>query len=314
VDTTPDLDPVGACQLARRAVIAAGLAAAGAAVIPAPTALSAPIEHRTQHRHGHGHRRIPRGYGRVDPRTATRVPLTMSLRDGVPLYPGDPPFTWHIDTDTRVPQHDDGGYLLEQITSLGTHTASHISAPVHFIIGGQRLDQLSEDFTLMPLAVIDLRRRIQSQGPDFTLTAGDLRAWERRHGPIPANGCVLLLTGYAPLYYRGKGADSPYVTTNAPGFAGEAVDWLFDARSILATGSDTLGPDATIDETLRATTRTLLHGGITLESVGPGLPRMRPHGDWIAVNGNRPAFSGFQMGFTGFTLASHRSTDADKPA
>jgi hypothetical protein len=28
---------------------------------------------------------------------------------------------------------------------------------------------------------------------------------------------------------------------------------------------------------------------------------MRPHGDWIGVNGNRPPFSGFQMGFTGFT-------------
>jgi kynurenine formamidase len=110
--------------------------------------------------------------------------------------------------------------------------------------------------------------------------------------PLP---CVQLLTGYAPRYYRGNGADSPYVTTNAPGFAGEAVDWLFNVRSILATGSDTLGPDATIDETLRATTRTLLHGGIT-------------------VSGNRPAFSGFQMGFTGFTLASHCSMDADSAA
>ena len=34
---------------------------------------------------------------------------------------------------------------------------------------------------------------------------------------------------------------------------------------------------------------------------------MRPHGDWIAVNGNRPAFSELQMSFTGFTLDSHRS-------
>ena len=89
---------------------------------------------------------------------------------------------------------------------------------------------------------------------------------------------------------------------------------MFNARSILATGSDTLGPDATIDETLRATTRTLLHGGITLENVGPGLARMRPHGDWIAVNGNRPAFSGFPMGFTGFTRHSHRSTDVESGA
>jgi kynurenine formamidase len=289
----------GPARPGRRAVIAAGLAAAGTviggvAATSVPAAAASGPTARTR-------ARIPTGYEHVDPRTAERVPLTMSLRDGVPLYPGDPEFSWVVFTDTRTKQHDDGGYLLEHITSLGTHTASHISAPVHFIIGGRRLSQLDEDFTLMPLAVIDVRSRIRADGPDFLVSSADLKSWEHRHGRIPAGGCVLLLTGYAPLFYQGIGADSPYVTTSAPGFAGAAVDWLFHARSIIATGSDTLGPDATIDTALQATTRTLFHGGITLENVGPELPRMRPHGDWIAVNGNRPAFSGFQMGFTGFT-------------
>jgi kynurenine formamidase len=293
-------DSVSATRLGRRAVIAAGLAAAGAAVLPAsPAAAAEPPAS------GSRARRIPRGYDAVDPRTAKRVPLTLSLRDGVPLFPGDPAFSWEVFVDTRTPQHDDGGFLLERITSLGTHTASHISAPVHFIIGGRRLSQLDEDFTLMPLAVVDVRARIRARGPDFFVTRADLQRWERRHGRIPAGGCVLLLTGYAPLFLQGSGEDSPYITTPAPGFAGAAVDWLFRERSILATGSDTLGPDATMDVTLQATTRTLFHGGITLENVGTQLPRMRPHGDWIAVNGNRPAFSGFQMGFTGFTLPHH---------
>lgn len=286
----------GQVGLGRRAVIAAGLAAAGAAVLPIRSAAADPPA-----RPARGTTRIPPGYEQVDPRTAARIPLTLSLRDGVPLFPGDPSFTYEVVEDSRTPAHDDGGFLLEQITSLGTHTASHISAPVHFIIGGRRLSQLDEDFTLMPLAVIDVRDRIRAGGPDFVVTRGDLQRWERRYGRIPARACVLLLTGYAPLYYQGSGENSPYVTTSAPGFAGTAVDWLFGARSILATGSDTLGPDATIDTALQATTRTLFHGGITLENVGTRLPRMRPHGDWIAVNGNRPAFSGFQMGFTGFT-------------
>lgn len=289
--------PSSPSALDRRAVIAAGLAAVGVATLAAPTTAQAaarePVNHNTK---------IPVGYQRVDPRTAKRVPLTMSLRPGVPLYPDDPDFSSEVATDSRTPAHDDGGYLLEHITSLGTHTASHISAPVHFIIGGKRLSQLDEDFTLMPLAVIDLRHHIKTTGPNFLVTCEDLRAWECRHGRIPARGCVLLLTGYAPLFYQGSGSDSPYVTTPAPGFDGAAVDWLFTARSILSTGSDTLGPDATVDLALQATTRTLLHGGITLENVGPHLTRMRAHGDWIAVNGNRPAFSGFQMGFTGFTL------------
>lgn len=289
--------PAIASALDRRTAIAAGLVAAGGLTLGAPTTANA----ATRQPAGHG-RRIPAGYRQVDPRTARRVPLTMSLRPGVPLYPGDPELTWEVVTDSRTPAHDDGGFLLERITSLGTHTASHVSAPVHFILGGLRLSQLDEDFTLMPLAVVDVRRRIASEGPDFVVTREDLRTWERRHGRIPVRGCVLLLTGYAPLFSEGSGAGSPYVTTPAPGFAGAAVDWLFSARSVLATGSDTLGPDATTDVALQATTRTLLHGGITLENVGPHLPRMRAHGDWIAVNGNRPAFSGFQMGFTGFTV------------
>jgi kynurenine formamidase len=249
---------------------------------------------------------IPAGYEQVDPRTAERVPLTLSLRAGVPLYPGDPDFSWEVAVDTRTRQHDNGGYLLERITSLGTHTGSHISAPAHFIVDGPALSELDEDFTLMPLAVIDVRDRIRTDGPAFFVTRDDLVSWERRHGRIPAGGCVLLLTGHASLFSEGSGADSPYVTTPAPGFAAEAVDWLFGERSILATGSDTLGPDATVDTALRATARTLLHGGITAENVGSGLSRMRPHGDWIAVNGNRPAFGGFQTGFTGFTLPGQR--------
>ena len=88
------------------------------------------------------------------------------------------------------------------------------------------------------------------------------------------------------------------------------MDWLFDARSILATGSDTLGPDATVDETLQATTRTLLHGGITLENVGAELHRLRPHGDWIAVNGNRPAFD--KASLQKVSLAA-MSTDQEMP-
>jgi kynurenine formamidase len=248
---------------------------------------------------------IPAGYEQVDPRTAERIPLTMSLRDGVPLYPGDPDFSWQVAVDTRTQRHD-GGYLLERITSLGTHTASHISAPAHFVVDGPALSELDESFALMPLAVIDVRDRIRTDGPGFLVDRDDLLSWERQHGRIPAGGCVLLLTGYASLFAQGSGADSSYVTTPAPGFTGEAVDWLFAQRSILATGSDTLGPDATLDTALQATARTLFHGGITVENVGALLPRMRPHGDWIAVNGNRPAFGGFQMGFTGFTLPGRR--------
>jgi hypothetical protein len=106
--------------VARRSLLAAAVAGGAATVIgPRAAAATQDVE-------------MPEGYEDVDPRTARRVPLTLSLRHGVPIYPGDPPFRFDSAfVDTRTRQHDDGGFLLERITDMGTHTASHISAPVH---------------------------------------------------------------------------------------------------------------------------------------------------------------------------------------
>jgi kynurenine formamidase len=261
---------------------------------------------------------IPPGYAAVDPRTATRVPLWQELGPDNPIFEGDPEFTFEIFTTI-----DDSGYLLERITSLGTHTGTHISAPAHFVEGAKYLSELSESWTLMPLAVIDVRERIEAGGGDFSLGVADLKRWEKKHGKIPANGCVLLLTGFAEIFgsavakAAGKAAAARKAALKggfqashhapgtyfdpAPGFTGEAAAWLFDQRSIGALGSDTFGPDATSDEDFSATLTTLQKGGITVENVGPGLASMRAHGDWVSINGGRPRFSGFQMGITGFT-------------
>jgi len=242
--------------------------------------------------------RIPRGYEAVDPRTARRVPLWQELSQTNPIFPGDPPFT--SETFTTIAE---SGYLLEQITSLGTHTGTHVSAPAHFVEGAPALSQLDESWTLMPLAVLDVRSRIAAQGGDFRLDVDALRGFERRHGAIPPGGCVLLLTGFAARYTTavGPGRTDDYFDP-APGFTGETVGWLFDERTVKAVGSDTFGPDATSDEGFSATATALARGGITVENVGAGLARMRPHGDWVSINGARPHFSGFQMGITGFTV------------
>jgi kynurenine formamidase len=234
---------------------------------------------------------IPTGYAGVDPRTARRVPLWQELSTTNPIFEGDPEFTTRIWTTI-----EESGYLLEQITSLGTHTGTHISAPAHFVEGAKYLSELTESWTLMPLVKVDVRPRVLASGGDFTVGVAQLVQWEKTHGPIPPGACVLLFTGFSKKYV------APDYFEPAPGFTGEAAAWLFDRRGIEALGSDTFGPDATSDTDFSATLTTLQKGGITVENVGPGLSRMRPFGDWVSINGGRPRFSGFQMGITGFTV------------
>jgi kynurenine formamidase len=216
---------------------------------------------------------------------------------------------------TTVPK---SGYLLEQITSLGTHTGTHISAPCHFHVGAPCLARLPERFfTPRPLVVLDLRPEIRRRGGDFFVGVAGLRRFEHAHGRIPPGSYVVLYTGLSRVYHLGDhrrpGPMNDYFD-DVPGFSGAAVDWLFDERHILGVGSDTFGPDATFDPNFEATTEATGRGGITLENMGPGLARMRPFGDWIELNGprfatspaerraHRPGWSGAQMGMTGFTV------------
>jgi kynurenine formamidase len=257
---------------------------------------------------------IPAPYWAVDPRTARPVRLGQPLTTRAPLFPGDPPFHWRV--WTTVPK---SGYLLEQITSLGTHTGTHISAPCHFHVGAPCLVQLPERFfTPRPLVVLDVRPAIRRHGTgDFYIGMGALRRFEGRHGRIPPGAYVVLYTGLSRVYHLGNarrpGPMNDYFD-DVPGFSGAVVDWLFEQRHILGVGADTFGPDATFDPSFAATTEATGHGGITLENMGPGLARMRAYGDWIELNGprfsltqaqrraHRPGWSGAQMGMTGFTV------------
>jgi kynurenine formamidase len=252
---------------------------------------------------------IPAPYWSVDPRTARPVRLDQPLTTHSPVFPGDPPFRWRV--WTTVPT---SGYLLEQIRSLGTHTGTHISAPCHFHVGAGCLEQLAERFfTPRPLVVLPLRSRIEQGGGNFFVGVPELRRFEQTHGRIPPGAYVVLHTGLSRFYHLGNGrlpgSFNDYFD-NVPGFSGAAVDWLFERRHVLGVGSDTFGPDATMDANFEATTRATAHGGITLENLGTGLAAMRSYGDWIQINGarlavapgdHRPGFSGGQMGMTGFT-------------
>jgi len=64
------------------------------------------------------------------------IDLTLPIRDGMDVYPGDPP--------VRIRQVSDlpaDGWRLSEI-SLGSHTGTHVNAPWHMAEGGRRLEEI----------------------------------------------------------------------------------------------------------------------------------------------------------------------------
>ena len=207
-----------------------------------------------------------------------------------PVFPGDPAFS----LTTTFTVHDDGFYL--QYIKEGEHTGTHYSAPCHFHVAARCADQLDAGDFVLPAVVVDVRARVH-ENVDFEVSVAYLKKWQRRHGPFPKNGAVLLWTGCdrwwgprigkdVPTYYNCGSADGRF---RQPGFSRAAVRWLID-KGVLAKrgalGTDTFGPDPGSDQTFFETFLTLRNHRFTLENL-TNLDAMPTTGGWIVIGGPR---------------------------
>lgn len=129
------------------------------------------------------------------------------------------------------------------------HGGTHLDAPVHFAENHKTVDQLSLDQLAGSAVVIDVSGAV-SNNRDYQITAADLKAWETRHGRIPAGNILLLKTGYArhwpdPVKYLGTAEKGPDAVAKLhfPGLHPEAARWIVSERSIRAIGLDTASID-----------------------------------------------------------------------
>lgn len=83
--------------------------------------------------------------------------ISVPLQEKMPLWPGDPGFKW---TQTKSIERGDAANISN--ISLGSHTGTHIDAPVHFVQGAKTIDKVSVETLIGKATVfnIDSRQRI----------------------------------------------------------------------------------------------------------------------------------------------------------
>ena len=170
----------------------------------------------------------------------TVVDLTHNLSEKSPNWEGTQKSPFEARQLGRL---EKDGYFSRTIC-LPEHFSTHIDAPAHFAAGAWTVDQIPASHLVAPLVVIDVRAQVAGN-PDYLVTPGDVAAWEKLHGRIPAGAVVMAFTGWDNRWNSMKdyrNADAKGVM-HFPGFAPATAKLLVTERHVAGLGIDTLSID-----------------------------------------------------------------------
>lgn len=152
------------------------------------------------------------------------VDLTYPIHEGMTTYPTH----WHpIVEVTQLGRHGIENRETRKLV-IGSHTGTHMDAPVHFVPDGVRLDNIPLETLVGPAVVLDLSSAVALQ----EITVADL---EQRLGGRRPERLVLRYDWSdhwgSMIFYR----DNPYLST-------AAAEWIVD-QGVKLLAMDTATPD-----------------------------------------------------------------------
>jgi len=141
-----------------------------------------------------------------------------------------------------------GGWFYSAYSfSMPEHGGTHIDAPMHFAEGRWALDEIPLETLIGTAVVIDISQLI-GEDADYRLSLADVLAFEAKHGQIPEDSILLLMTGWSGRWPDAKaylGDDTPGDASNLhfPGFGVDATRFLVEKRRVKMLGIDTASID-----------------------------------------------------------------------
>ncbi len=162
------------------------------------------------------------------------VDLTRPLREGIPVYPGDPLFQAR-----PFAEHTTDGFRGTR-WAFGSHTGTHLDAPFHYFVDGETLDSFPVDFFVGDAAILDLRSTVgvdsarfaapRSVGRPVLIEPSDLEPFESIFDAVPF---VFLRVGWAERFGRADFYNA------FPSLTPATADWLADFPKLRILGLET---------------------------------------------------------------------------
>ena len=179
---------------------------------------------------------------------ARYIDLTHTLTPDQPVWSGFGPATFRpaVDPATGMPYtYAESGFEATAYTIATDQFGTQLDPPAHWAPEQAAIDELPASYSVRPLVVINVARKVR-QDPQYFASVADVRAWEERHGRIPAGSVVMVRSDWSkrwttdPVKAKELAADR-----NFPSVALATLKFLHRKRDILFHGHEPLDTDST---------------------------------------------------------------------
>ena len=166
------------------------------------------------------------------------VDLTHAFGPTTPHWKGFAPET--VKTTFTIAKD---GFHAEQFCHPG-QWGTHVDPPAHFHDGLKTVDQIDPKQFLLRLVVLDIHEQV-AKNADYVVTLQDVKAWEAKHGLIPAGAFVALRTDWSHRWPNDAAMQNLDAKGLAhyPGWSKPVLQYLYEQRKITASGHETTDTD-----------------------------------------------------------------------
>jgi kynurenine formamidase len=226
---------------------------------------------------------------------ARYIDLTHTIAPTSPVWHGFGPsrFSPAVDPATgRAYTVGKDGFWATQYDLSTDQLGTQLDPPAHWAPRYPSIDELPATYAVRPLVVISIVPQVRKD-PKYALQVSDVRAFEDRHGRIPAGSVVMVRSDWSkqwtddPAKAKALAADPVF-----PGVSLAALKFLHLKRHILFHGHEPLDTDTT--PTLEGEAWLMHHGYAQAEGVA-NLDKVAPTGCLVDIG--YPKFKGGTGGY-----------------
>jgi kynurenine formamidase len=199
---------------------------------------------------------------------ARYIDLTHTITPDQPVWKGFGPAKFQPTVNPLTGQpytYAADGFEATAYTLSTDQFGTQFDPPAHWAPEWAAIDEVPASYAVRPLVVINTVPQVKQDPQDF-LTVPEVKAWERKHGRIPAGSVVMVRSDWSKRWTTDPAAAKELAaSTDYPSVALATLEFLHLKRHILFHGHEPLDTDTT--PTLEGEAWLMHHGYAQAEGV-----------------------------------------------